>query len=158
MLHFGVPSHRGAPISSDSVMGLVRIEPRADFRQLDIILQIPFLLTDGLKSKEKWAICLFYHHVFLILKHLSAFSGEAVVLLGFSKMFYCLSLNESWYWNFLVNSILDKLRIWSSALFARGGTREAREGLWFAWERELVWDPLCKQRWWEQWVCAARSM
>lgn len=74
---------------------LVRTQPCSALLRLHSILQIPFPLTDELERKEKSAVCFLRYHVFLVLKHLSFLSGKAVVSLGFFKMFYCLSLNES---------------------------------------------------------------
>lgn len=68
-----------------------------------MILQIPFLLTHELKRKEKSAICLLCFCMFLVLKHLSVLSRDAV----FCWLFQSIAL--LWVFVKAVTEFLGKL-------------------------------------------------
>lgn len=74
-------------------------------------------------------------------KRFAAFWGETVVLLGFFKMPDCVSPNESWDWNFLVNSSILKVRdlVQSPILQMRG--KRPEKGLGFAWDHKARLRP-----------------
>lgn len=81
-------------------------------------------------------ICLLYYHVFLILSVFQPSREKLWLCWAFFRMPYCLSLNESWYWNFLVNSSILKVRDLVQSPILQMREKRPQEGLWFAWDHE----------------------
>lgn len=96
---------------------------------------------DELKREEKQWFAYYVSSCVSYFKHLAAFSGEAVASLGFFKMPDCLSLNESWDWNFLVNSSILKVRDLVQSPILQMQERRPEKGLGSAWDHKARLRP-----------------